>query len=80
MIRTYITPTQSKYNLALELPEEYLGQELELIIFKRKEEFFIENETPQFKISDKYKGVFTKDDAINFNIHTQEMRKEWGNT
>ena len=32
------------------------------------------------KISDKYKGVFTTEDAKNFNNHTQTMRKEWDNT
>jgi protein tyrosine/serine phosphatase len=31
------------------------------------------------KLSDKYKGVFTKKDAENFNKHTQIMRKEWDN-
>jgi hypothetical protein len=30
------------------------------------------------KISDKYKGVFTLDDANSFNEHTQQMRNEWG--
>lgn len=31
------------------------------------------------KLSDKYKGVFSKEDAISFNEHTQTMRKEWDN-
>jgi len=34
---------------------------------------------PPTKLSEKYKGVFSKDDAISFNIHTQQMRKEWDN-
>jgi hypothetical protein len=32
------------------------------------------------KLSDKYRGVFTKEDAKSFNEHTQQMRKEWDNT
>ncbi|MBX2898043.1 MAG: hypothetical protein KF775_00235 [Cyclobacteriaceae bacterium] len=32
------------------------------------------------KLSDKYRGVFTKEDALSFNAHTQQMRKEWNNT
>jgi hypothetical protein len=32
------------------------------------------------RISDKYKGVFSKEDAASFNQHTQSMRKEWDNT
>jgi hypothetical protein len=31
------------------------------------------------KLSDKYKKVFTKKDAENFDKHTQIMRKEWNN-
>lgn len=29
------------------------------------------------KISDKYKGVFSKEDAKSFKEHTQTMRGEW---
>lgn len=32
---------------------------------------------PKIKLSDKYRGVFSKEDAQNFNQHTQAMRKEW---
>jgi hypothetical protein len=33
----------------------------------------------KIKLSDKYKGVFSKDDADSFNAHTQIMRGEWNN-
>jgi hypothetical protein len=29
------------------------------------------------KLSDKYKGVFSKEDSISFNEHTKTMRNEW---
>lgn len=32
------------------------------------------------KISEKYKNVFTAQDAESFDKHTQAMRKEWNNT
>lgn len=32
------------------------------------------------KLSDKYKGVFSKEDAKSFDKHTKAMRGEWGNT
>jgi hypothetical protein len=35
---------------------------------------------PKTKLSDKYKGVFSKEDAESFNRHTQTARKEWDNT
>jgi hypothetical protein len=80
MIRTFITPTQSKCNVALVFPEEYLGEELEVIVFRKKEGLVIEKTLNSIKLSDKYKGVFSKEDAKSFNDHTQQMRKEWDNT
>ena len=34
-------------------------------------------EQPKTKLSDKYKDVFSKEDADNFNNHTKTMRQEW---
>jgi len=34
---------------------------------------------PAVKLSEKYKGVFSKDDARDFDLHTQTMRGEWDN-
>ena len=31
------------------------------------------------KLSHKYRGVFSKEDAKSFNDHSQQMRKEWEN-
>ena len=31
----------------------------------------------KIKLSDKYRGVFSKEDAKSFNEHTQQMREEW---
>ena len=64
--------------MVLELPEEYLGQELELIVFKRQEGLVTEKKIKN--LSDKYRGVFSEEDAKSFNAHTQQMRKEWDNT
>ena len=80
MIRTFITPTQSNYTIALEFPDEYLGEELELIVFKKEEGMVAEKKAPTIKLSDKYKNVFTKKDAKSFDAHTIQMRKEWDNT
>jgi hypothetical protein len=78
MIRTFIIPTQSNYNVSFNFPDDYLGQELELIVFK-KQEGLIETKTETTKLSEKYRNVFTKEDAKNFDDHTKQMRKEWDN-
>ena len=54
-----------------------LLQELEqLHILKIIKENVLGNKT---KLSDKYKGVFSKEDSESFMQHTQTMRKEWDN-
>jgi hypothetical protein len=63
--------------VALVFPEDYLGEELEVIVFKKQEGLVIEKKPNPIKLSDKYRGVFTKEDAKSFNDHTQQMRKEW---
>jgi hypothetical protein len=37
MIRTYITPKQTNCHIELNFPKEYLGEELEIIVFKKNE-------------------------------------------
>ena len=31
----------------------------------------------KMKLSEKYRGIFTKEDARSFNEHVQTMRNEW---
>jgi hypothetical protein len=65
--------------VAIEFPEDYLGQELELIIFKKHEGIVSEIKELSEKFSDKYRGVFSEEDAKSYNDHIQEMRREWDN-
>lgn len=37
MIRTFVKPTQSNYTVVLNLPKDYIGQEIEIIAFKKEE-------------------------------------------
>lgn len=39
MIRTIVIPNTSNFNVALDFPKDYLGEEVEIIAFKRKEGF-----------------------------------------
>jgi hypothetical protein len=34
---------------------------------------------PQPKLSERYRGVFSPEDAKSFNEHTHNSRKEWDN-
>jgi len=61
--------SQNAFNLIQELEE--------LHILRIIRENVLENKT---KLSEKYKGVFSKEDARNFIEHSNNMRKEWDNT
>ncbi len=37
MIRTFIIPNQSNYKVTLVFPDDYLGEEVEIIAFKKQE-------------------------------------------
>lgn len=79
MIRTSIVPTVTNFNLVINIPSEYLGEELEVMVYKKREGFTHKIDTPKIKISAKYKGIFTKKDTESFDNHTKTMRSEWEN-
>ncbi len=35
--------------------------------------------TPKIKLSDKYRGILSKEDGIDLNKHIDQMRSEWNN-
>ena len=74
MIRTYITPTQNNCNIALDLPDDYLGQELELIVFKRQEGLV--KEKPKTTMAD-FWGVISDETAKKLHDNVAKMRSEW---
>ena len=50
-------------------------EELKLIrVLQEKEN------TQKIKLSDKYKGILTKEQGACLNKHIKEMRSEWSNT
>jgi len=59
MIRTYITPTKTEYNLVLNLPDDYLGTEIEIIAFKRNEEVLIKSSISEqdFEVPEWHKKI-----------------------
>ncbi len=74
MIRTFVTPNKSNFNFTLDLPQDYLGQELELIVFKKQEGLIIDK--PKSRMSD-FIGVISENDYKDLKINIEESRKEW---
>jgi len=72
MSSTIIIPRKSRVSLSV--PSSYIGKQVEVI-------FSLINETdkskPVTRLSDKFRDVFSKEDAKSFNEHIKTMRNEW---
>jgi hypothetical protein len=81
MIRTVATPQSS--NFMITIPKDYIGKEIEFLYYPtveiRQQQVVVEKKLIPMKLSDKYRGVFSKEDAKSFNDHTKQQRQEWDN-
>jgi hypothetical protein len=85
MLRTILTPEHTDIHLTI--PEAYIGKPVEVTFLaldelerqrrKTMNDFF--SSKPKTRLSDKYRGVFSKDAGKSFKEHTQLMREEWNN-
>jgi hypothetical protein len=67
MYRQIFTPNEQTDNIQLTVPREWYGQ-----IDKPQQKANVKT-----KLSDKYRGVFSIEDAKSFDEHTRIMRREW---
>jgi hypothetical protein len=71
MIRTIIVPDTSTYSVALNFPKDYVGEEVEVIAFKKQEGFFEKQRTPKKFIS--FDAI--KIDTSNFKFSRDEANE-----
>jgi hypothetical protein len=74
MVHTVITSHSNLYQLTLDLPNEYLGEELDVIIFKKKEGFV---PTPKKYSLDDFWGCISDDTAGILLKEVQENKSGW---
>ena len=76
MIKTLAIPQNNNYNLAI--PNNYIGRKIE-ILFYALDEIVEEKPLPVVKkrLSDKYRGILSKEQGQSLNEHIKEMRSEW---
>lgn len=77
MIKTVTIPQKNSYNLAI--PNNYIGKKIEILVYAL-DELTDQNTAPEkIKLSDKYKGIITKEQGQNLNDHIKQMRNDWNN-
>jgi hypothetical protein len=76
MIKTVIIPQNSSYSLAI--PNDYIGKRIEILFYALDE---IVESSPavneKIKLSDKYRGIISKEQGQDLNDHIKQMRSEW---
>jgi hypothetical protein len=73
MIKTTITP--QKNCLYLEIPNSYIGKEIEVLLYA-KDELEEEKIKPK-KTMANFVGVLSENDYQSLRSHTEQARKEW---
>ena len=72
MLSTVIVPLKTK--VFISVPPSYIGKKVEVSLALKDE---TDEPKSTVRLSDLFRGVFSKDDAESFNKHTQTMRNEW---
>ncbi|MFN0176683.1 MAG: hypothetical protein ACKVU0_18725 [Saprospiraceae bacterium] len=70
MLRTIVTPDQSDFQLSLNLPADYVGKELEVIVFA-KDEGVKAKPAPRKKVS----FTVLKTKGIRFKFNREEANE-----
>ena len=74
MLNTVIIPHKTR--VFVSVPSSFIGKKVE-VSFALKDD--TDKPKPTKRLSDMFRGVFSKEDAESFNKHTQTMRNEWSN-
>ena len=74
MTSTVVIPRESM--VSLYIPPSYIGKKVEVVFT------LIDEDTPKpaVKLSEMFRGVFSKEDTESFVEHTKKMREEWSVT
>jgi len=72
MTSTIIIPNEAM--LSVPIPPSYVGKEIEVTYTLVNG---VSKPKPEIRLSDMFRGVFSKEDAKSFVEHTKTMRNEW---
>ena len=72
MIRTHIIPESNSVLVAI--PDNYIGKQVEVIVFADDD---IQQTPGEPEKISKYKGVLSKERALELQKFAEQIRKEW---
>jgi len=74
MTKTVITPKKGSYNLAI--PEEYIGKQIEILLYSLDEVAEEKKAQPKKTMAD-FWGILSDKDYQLLKQHTEQAREEW---
>ncbi|TAG51878.1 MAG: hypothetical protein EAZ27_13020 [Cytophagales bacterium] len=75
MIKTIAIPQNNTLNI--EIPNHYIGKKIEILFYSMDEIIEEKQNNIKTKLSEKYKGIITKEQGESLNAHIKDMRNEW---
>ena len=73
MIKTIITPHENI--LHLPIPNNYVGEELEVLLYRTDEISIEKNNKPNNAA--RFKGLLSKNEAEKYHNYLKQVREEW---
>ncbi|MCU0469881.1 MAG: hypothetical protein MUF58_14900 [Arcicella sp.] len=74
MIKTIVVPQNDSYNLAI--PKNYIGKKIEILFYALDEIVEEKSTISGKKLSEKYRGVLSKEQGRSLKKHITKMRDE----
>lgn len=75
MIRTLIIPQNQI--IKLEVPKKYIGKRIEILLYSIDELNEVEQKKTDTKLSSKYRGKLSSEDATKLRKHVEQSRNDW---
>lgn len=75
MIRTFVTPHNQI--IKLEIPKKYIGKKIEILLYSIEEMDEDEPEKTNIKLSSKYRGMLSSENANKIRKHLEQSRNGW---
>jgi hypothetical protein len=75
MIRTIVTPQNN--NLTVSIPNNYIGKEIEVLLYSKEELGEEVNEKKTKKTMADFRGILSENDYLSLKTHTEKSREEW---
>ena len=75
MIRTSVTPHNQ--TIKLEVPKKYIGKKIEVLLYSIDELNEDEPKKTDIKLSSKYRGRLSSEEANELRKHVEQSRNDW---